>query len=225
MPQFIDSIEYTDTEGSKVALDGITSVSTVDASTLSVAEAQHAAKADNATNANHATSADSATNIKNKAGNNVPLASALLDMVYPVGSIYMSVNNVSPQSFLGGTWVAWGAGRVPVSVANGDSDFGTVEKTGGEKLHKLTESEMPRHIHAASSKTGSGRRSAPVSNDGVMFVRDGAIEATQYFQVDTQSPPYGNFLSLNVTVSASGNDEPHNNLQPYITCYMWKRTA
>lgn len=66
MPQFIDSIEYTDTEGGKVALDGITSVSTVDASTVSVAsarEAQHAVNADNATNANHAVSADSATNV------------------------------------------------------------------------------------------------------------------------------------------------------------------
>lgn len=225
MPQFIDSIEYTDTEGGKVALDGITSVSTVDASTLSVAEAQHAAKADNATNANHATSADSATNIKNKAGNNVPLASALLDMVYPVGSIYMSVNNVSPQSFLGGTWVAWGAGRVPVSVANGDSDFGTADKTGGEKTHKLTTQEMPSHIHTANSKAGSARRSTPGSNDGVMFVSNGAIEATQYFQMDTQGTPYGNFLSLYVTINKSGGDEPHNNLQPYITCYMWKRTA
>ena len=225
MPQFIDSIEYTDTEGGKVALDGITSVSTVDASTLSVAEAQHAVNANNATNANHATSADSATNIKNKAGDNVSLASALLDMVYPVGSIYMSVNNVSPQSFLGGTWVAWGAGRVPVSVANGDSDFGTADKTGGEKTHKLTNSEMPSHIHTANSKAGSARRSAPGSNDGVMFVSNGAIEATQYYQMDTQGTPYGNFLSLYVTINKSGGDEPHNNLQPYITCYMWKRTA
>lgn len=228
MPQFIDSIEYTDTEGGKVALDGITNVSTVDASTLSVAsarEAQHAANANNATNANHATSADSATNIKNKAGDNVSLASALLDMVYPVGSIYMSVNNVSPQSFLGGTWVAWGAGRVPVSVANGDSDFGTADKTGGEKTHKLTTGEMPSHIHVANSKAGSARRSAPGSNDGVMFVSNGAIEATQYSQMDTQGTPYGNFLSLYVTINKSGGDEPHNNLQPYITCYMWKRTA
>ena len=58
MPQFIDSIEYTDTEGGKVTLDGTTNVSTVDASTLSVAnaqEAQHAVKADNATNATNAT--------------------------------------------------------------------------------------------------------------------------------------------------------------------------
>ena len=222
MPQFIDSIEYTAAEGSQVTLDGITSVFTVDASTLSVTsarEAQHADTADLATDANNA------TNIKNKAGNNVPLASALLDMVYPVGSIYMSVNNVSPQSFLGGTWVAWGAGKVPVGFASGDSDFGTVEKTGGEKTHKLTNGEMPSHSHLANYKAGSARRSAPGPNDGVMFVQNGAIEATQYWQMDTQGTPYGNFLSLFVDIKDSGSDEPHNNLQPYITCYMWKRTA
>lgn len=66
MSQFTNSIEYTDTNGSQVVLDGVINSSTVDASTLSVAsaqEAQHAVNADNATNANHATSADSATNV------------------------------------------------------------------------------------------------------------------------------------------------------------------
>lgn len=216
MPDFMNKVSYINTAGNEIELDQTIAVTTVGENTLSVSHAD---------TAGHADTADSATNIKNKAGNNVPLASALLDMVYPVGSIYMSVNNVSPQSFLGGTWVAWGAGKVPVSVANGDSDFGTVEKTGGEKTHKLINSEMPRHIHTTDTKAGSGRKSVPGSNDAVMFVRNGAIEATQYFNIDTQTPPYGDFLSLTITVNASGGDEPHNNLQPYITCYMWKRTA
>lgn len=222
MPDFMNKVSYINTAGNEIELDQATSVTTVDENTLSVSHANTAGRADTA---DLAIVANNATNIKNKAGNNVPLASALLDMVYPVGSIYMSVNNVSPQSFLGGTWVAWGAGRVPVSVANGDSDFGTADKTGGEKTHKLTNSEMPSHIHTANSKAGSARRSAPGSNDGVMFVSNGAIEATQYYQMDTQGTPYGNFLSLYVTINKSGGDEPHNNLQPYITCYMWKRTA
>lgn len=219
MPQFIDSIEYTDTEGGKVALDGITNVSTVDASTLSVAnaeEAQHAVSADNATNA---------TNIKNKAGNNVSLASALLDMVYPVGSIYMSVNNVSPQSFLGGTWTAWGAGKVPVGFASGDDDFGAVEKTGGEKTHTLTNMEAPSHLHTVDVKAGAGRQSTPGVNPGVMFKQSGVLESTSYNSLDTQSTPYGSLWSLSVTTGKSGGGNAHNNLQPYIVCYMWKRTA
>lgn len=222
MPQFINSIEYTDTEGSKVTLDGITNVSTVDASTLSVTsarEAQHADTADLATDANNA------TNIKNKAGNNVPLASALLDMVYPVGSIYMSVRNVSPQSFLGGTWVAWGAGRVPVGLASGDGDFGTVEKTGGEKTHTLTNMEAPSHFHIVNVEAGTGRQSTPGENPGVMFKQSGVLEATSYNTLDTHSTPYGSLWSLSANTRQSGGDGAHNNLQPYIVCYMWKRTA
>ena len=55
----------------------------------------------------------------------------ILKRIYPVGSIYMSVNNTNPSNLFGGTWAAWGAGRVPVGVNASDSDFSTVEKTGG----------------------------------------------------------------------------------------------
>ena len=58
----------------------------------------------------------------------VVIKNTLLDLIYPVGSIYMSVNNVSPQTFLGGTWTKWGSGRVPVGVNTSDSNFSTVEK-------------------------------------------------------------------------------------------------
>lgn len=69
------------------------------------------------------------------------------DRVYPVGSIYLSVNNVNPGTLFGGTWVAWGSGRVPVGVDVDDADFSTAEKTGGEKKHALTASEGPQHDH------------------------------------------------------------------------------
>ena len=52
---------------------------------------------------------------------------SLIDLVYPVGSIYMSVNNTNPTSLFGGTWVAWGSGRVPIGVNTSDSDFNAVE--------------------------------------------------------------------------------------------------
>lgn len=51
--------------------------------------------------------------------------------MYPVGSIYMSVVNTNPASYFGGTWVAWGSGRVPVGINTADANFNTVEKTGG----------------------------------------------------------------------------------------------
>ena len=51
--------------------------------------------------------------------------------MYPVGSIYMSTSSTNPSTYFGGTWVAWGSGRVPVGINTSDSNFNTVEKTGG----------------------------------------------------------------------------------------------
>ena len=51
--------------------------------------------------------------------------------MYPVGSIYMSTKSTNPSTYFGGTWVAWGSGRVPVGINTSDSNFNTVEKTGG----------------------------------------------------------------------------------------------
>lgn len=126
---------------------------------------------------------------------------ALKDDIYPVGAIYMSVSPTSPASLFGGTWTSWGSGRVPVGINLSDSDFKTAEKTGGEKEHTLTVDEMPRHNHTISNRL-SGSQS--LSGD------------------------YGAYLlagTNNSWVKDTGGDQPHNNLQPYITCYMWKRTA
>lgn len=134
----------------------------------------------------------------------------ILQYVYPVGSIYMSVNNVSPQSFVGGTWSAWGTGRVPVAVDTGQTEFNTVEKTGGAKTHTLTVDQMPKHTHSAISTAGSGSTYVePTTNVASWTVSGAAV---------------GNYTNFGYT-GAVGGGQAHNNLQPYITCYMWKRTA
>lgn len=122
--------------------------------------------------------------------------------LYPVGSIYMSVNNTNPSTFFGGTWVSWGAGRVPVGVDANDTDFETVEKTGGEKTHTLTVSEMPSHKHTVEA-IGSGATQQELT----------AFNAGNTSGVD-------GYAGTDFT----GGGQAHNNLQPYITCYMWKRT-
>ena len=122
--------------------------------------------------------------------------------LYPVGSIYMSVNNTNPSTFFGGTWVSWGAGKVPVGVDTNDTDFATVEKTGGEKTHTLTVSEMPSHKHTVEA-IGSGTTQQELTA----------------FNVGTTSGVDG-YAGTDFT----GGGQAHNNLQPYITCYMWKRT-
>lgn len=129
----------------------------------------------------------------------------IIDAIYPVGSIYMSVNNVNPSELLGGTWVAWGAGRVPVGVDPSDKAFNTVEKKSGEQVHVLTQSELPPTL---SFKT-----------DSIGFQVYG--EGTN--QGEEVATAFGSNTTLTLINIGGGN--AHNNLQPYITCYMWKRTA
>lgn len=122
---------------------------------------------------------------------------------YPIGSIYLSVDSSNPSTKFGGTWVAWGAGRVPVGVNETDSDFNAVEKTGGEKAHTLTQNELPVNLEVV----------APVTYSTVGEGTGNSKAVWEY--VDT-----GSRITLDVGLGFS-----HNNLQPYITCYMWKRTA
>lgn len=133
------------------------------------------------------------------------LTKQLFLLMHRVGDIIFSTSDENPSTIYGGTWVAWGKGQVPVGVDTSDSDFNTVEKTGGEKEHTLTVDEMPSHTHAqyvtADNGSGAGIR--------VDYTKDGT------------SIPY----PQGIDTGSSGENQPHNNLQPYITCYMWKRTA
>ena len=79
---------------------------------------------------------------------------ATLDSVYPVGSIYISVVNTNPSSLFGGTWVAFASGRTLVGVDTSQSDFSTVQKTGGSSTVTLTSSQMPSHTHSISHTHG-----------------------------------------------------------------------
>lgn len=129
---------------------------------------------------------------------------------YHIGKIIMSTSDTNPNKYLGfGTWVLWGSGKVPVGVDSKDTDFDIVEKTGGEKTHTLTLEESPSHIHEISLTYGT------VLPDN--WGNEGKIAAGAI----------GNGWCTNtrgITGGAGGNS-PHNILQPYVTCYMWKRTA
>lgn len=130
------------------------------------------------------------------------------DLVYPIGSIYLSVNSANPSKYFGGTWVTWGKGRVPVGVDTSQDEFKTVEKTGGEKTHKLTASEMPSHTHSINSCMFQGENH---TNAKLASAR-----ADSSWNSNAQSES---------SIGYTGGNSAHNNLQPYITCYMWKRTA
>lgn len=122
-------------------------------------------------------------------------------LMHPVGSIYMTTVETNPSQIFGfGTWVVWGAGKVPVGVDTTQTEFNVVEKTGGEKTHTLIVDEMPSHSHTVKYSGGAGT-SVGVTAMGTQIGTSDAI------------------------IQNAGGGLAHNNLQPYITCYMFKRTA
>ena len=144
--------------------------------------------------------------------------------VYPVGSIYINATNSNnPSSLLGfGTWVAFGAGRVPIGIDSSDTDFDTAEETGGSKTHTLTESEMPAHRHFLFRNVGVGNIGDTTSSlSAAHYYNDGS----QSYRIRKSSSSNA-FLEPDITLSGqTGSGSAHNNVQPYIVVYMWKRTA
>lgn len=119
-----------------------------------------------------------------------------IDFIYPIGSIYLSVNETNPSKYFGGTWVAWGTGRVPVGVDTTQTEFSTVEKTGGSKY-------LQAHIHGAALGAPNGY----TPNGGSHWLAE-----------------YISSASNSAYIKSTG-DGDSGNLQPYITCYMWKRVS
>jgi len=132
---------------------------------------------------------------------------ATIANAYPVGSLYMNAtNSTNPATLLGfGTWSSFGAGRVLIGIDSSDTDFDTAEETGGSKTHTLSVAELPAHTHTISGN---------ISRSGFSF---------EHHQFNSRMP--GENFDTNPTVSNTGSGSAHNNVQPYIVVYMWKRTA
>ncbi len=150
----------------------------------------------------------------------------LLD-VYPIGSIYLSVNDINPNTLFGGTWEAWGAGRCPIGMDTTQTEFDTVEKMGGEKDHTLTIEEMPAHTHTiGSSGAHTHTYTGFLQVSAVSSATYQAVAHKRYTADGAKVPPSMNSSGGHThTPTNTGGGQAHNNLQPYITCYMWKRVA
>lgn len=156
--------------------------------------------------------------------------------MYPVGSIYLSVSPTNPSTYFGGTWVAWGSGRVPVGINTSDSNFNTVEKTGGASAVTLTASQMPSHTHTFTGSSTT-TNSAGGHTHNVGWDADGGGGTSRYtvHKAGTSgaqgTSPTSNAGAHTHTLTPKGKNGntggggSHTNLQPYIVCYMWKRTA
>ena len=152
------------------------------------------------------------TNFENLPSQETPFSSTvlkqmqvgLMEMVFPIGSTYITQNDTNPSTILEfGTWERV-KGKVLVGLDENDEAFNTIGKTGGEKTHTLTINEMPIHNH-----------SLPISNGG---------EEGTYFEY--QFGTGKRWYSGSDTMASTGGGLPHNNLQPYqVVWYMWRRTA
>lgn len=125
---------------------------------------------------------------------------------WPIGSIYMSVNSTSPANLFGGTWE-----RISETFLFAASSSYPAGSTGGEFAHKLTQSELPNY--SLSVANGSN----------VIRSKTGSF-ADAYVQ--TQSSGWGipNWESKTVTVASGGSGAAHNNMPPYLSVWIWKRT-
>lgn len=176
-----------------------------------------------------------------------------LDKAYPVGSIYMSVNDANPSTFFGGTWEAFGQGRVLIGAGEG-TDANSVKKTftggatGGEYEHKLTTAEMPAHNHTASTdntgghthtgtaaSAGAHKHSLGCYNGSGSWLENGVDNNGELRYTATTSSAGAHTHNVTiassgahshtVTVNNTGSGNAHNNLPPYVGVYFWRRTA
>jgi hypothetical protein len=146
---------------------------------------------------------------------------AVKSALYPVGSIYTNSSvSTNPGTLLGfGTWTAFGAGRVMVGFDSGNSLFDTAEETGGSAnaivvshTHTATVTD-PGHTHQYK-QTGNSTSTSSFSRTG---------QSASYTNTNDLIEP--STTGVTVANSTEGSSATNANYQPYITVYMWKRTA
>lgn len=140
------------------------------------------------------------------------LWSLMQQRTYPVGEILTTRRTGNPSSWLGfGSWERYGQGRVMVGYDEGDASFNALDKTGGTKVHTLTEAELPQHRHRIG-----------IAGGGDLVRVDRWIEDPTG---DNLTSGNTSAYARSVQTSEIGGGQAHNNLQPYITVFMWRRTA
>lgn len=154
------------------------------------------------------------------------------DQIYPIGAIYMSTVSTNPATlFKIGNWEALPAGRV--LLAQGTSTWGvnySAGSTGGEDKHTLTVSESAPHNHTGNATTSGSTHTHALTmrashgkdgNGGVPRFGDGDV----WSDYKTQNLSAAGEHSHAITINNSGGGQAHNNMQPYLSVYMWKRIS
>lgn len=164
---------------------------------------------------------------------------SIFDKIYPVGSLYLSVTNTNPGTLFGGTWISWGAGRVPLAIGNnGETNYTSPEQTGGSENSVATHThEQNAHNHTQDAHHHNLRSTNSYSQDVIGYGYGAESQGVGGTKTNASVYWYEKDRSNNVLVSDS---QPYihsttavnkdtgvsgGNRMPFITCYMWKRTA
>ena len=141
--------------------------------------------------------------IKNIINGMTPLRSKALISAFPVGRVYISVDEVSPASLFGGTWE-----KIEKKFLSGTGGGTAIGSTGGEAEHTLTVDEMPSHEHA-------GRIVGEMSSQNAAIAMN--TSWSKYQEI-------GDFTN-DIRNRNNAATKPHNNMPPYIAVNIWKRVA
>lgn len=153
----------------------------------------------------------------------------LSDIIYPIGSIYISINSTNPSIWFGGEWELFGNGRTLVGVDASQSEFNTVMKTGGSKTHNHTSAS---HSHGSGNLVSCYYPKNPYSN-ACFQLRDidGGFSLSGYMGESRTWNNGGGSAGTGIAVigttssATPGATGSSSTLQPYITVYMWRRIS
>lgn len=122
---------------------------------------------------------------------------------YRIGDLFLTTIATNPSNYLGGKWKLFGPGRCLVCVDTSQSEFNSVKKTGGNKTVTLNVNQIPSHSHSTPATL--------------------RYESTSSWWIGGTG---GTTIAVdNKATGSTGGNQAHNNLQPFITCYVWIRTA
>lgn len=159
------------------------------------------------------------------------LKSKIWKEVYPVGSIYMSVNSTNPSTLFGGTWE-----QIQDTFLLASGSTYSAGTTGGEAEHTLSTDELPSHNHGSKSLVGKlqframstgGNNVDVISGNSICSYTENGGESWSYSLTRNSTSQKTDVITINATHTHSsvGNNTAHNNMPPYLAVYMWKRTA
>lgn len=169
-------------------------------------------------------------NVLNKLGEKKNILDVIDELIlerdeikHPIGDLIFNMSGTNPKDYLGfGTWVLVAAGKFLVGVDKDDTDFDEAGKTGGEKTHKLTSSELPKLTGQAKFRDISISDSNTIISASGILSRNNESWSGSHAAMTTSGKDTYYYNNLNINF---GGDVAHNNIPPFYACYVFQRTG